>query len=70
LPDLGQAVGQKLLGEIELAAADHVAVGVPADALGNFDGLGIAAGVDGVLCDVRHGGCSLKRGVDEFGRTR
>ncbi len=43
LRDLRQAVGQELLAEVELAAADHVAVGVPADALGDFDALGVAA---------------------------
>ena len=39
LADLGEPVGQELLREIELAAADHVAVDVPANALGNFDAL-------------------------------
>ena len=42
LRDLRQAVGQELLAEVEAAAADHVAVDVPADALGHFDALGVA----------------------------
>ena len=37
---LRQAVGQELLGEVEAAAADDVAVDVPADALGGLDALG------------------------------
>ena len=41
--DLRQAVGQELAAVVEFAAADHVAVDVPAHALGDFDGLGIAA---------------------------
>jgi len=32
-----QALGQEGVGEAELAAADHVAVDVPADPLGHFD---------------------------------
>ena len=39
LVDLRQAVGQELLVEVELAAANHVAIDVPADALGGFDAL-------------------------------
>ena len=44
-PDERQAVGQKLLREIELAAANHVAVDVPADALRDFDALCVAVAV-------------------------
>jgi hypothetical protein len=42
--DLRQPVGHELLAEVELAAADDVAVDVPADALAGFDALGIAFG--------------------------
>ena len=44
--DLRQTVGQEPLGEIETPAANHVAIDVPADALGHFDGLGVARGGD------------------------
>ena len=51
----GQAVGQERLAEIELAAADDVAVGVPADALGDLDALGVAGRVGREWAGVCHG---------------
>ena len=45
LVDLRQAVGQELLAEVEAAAADDVAVDVPADALGRLDAAGVAVDV-------------------------
>ena len=45
--DAREAVGQEFLGEVELAAANHVAVDVPAHALRGFDALRVARGVGG-----------------------
>src|SRR5687768_2994051 len=49
--DLRKAVGQELFGNVELAAADDIAVDVPADALGYLDALGVA----GTGFSLRHG---------------
>ncbi|MNC84480.1 hypothetical protein D3C83_00360 [compost metagenome] len=52
LVHLRDAVRQELPREIELAAADDVAVDVPADALRDFDALGIAPGIGLLLRDL------------------
>ena len=57
LVDARQAVGQELVTQVELAAANHVAVDVPANSLGDFDALGIARGVGGDGGGL-HGGSS------------
>jgi hypothetical protein len=49
LCDLGKAVRQELLAEIELPAADYIAIGIPSNALGHLDALGIAARIGCVL---------------------
>ena len=47
LVDQRQAGGQEDLGVVEGAAADDIALDLPTHALGDFDDLGIALGVDG-----------------------
>jgi hypothetical protein len=46
LVDQREPVGQELLAQVELAAADDVAVDVPADPLRGFDGLRVAPYID------------------------
>ncbi|MDT4870863.1 hypothetical protein FQZ97_1059600 [compost metagenome] len=57
-----QTVGQEGVGQVECSAAYHVAVDVPADAFGDFDGLGVA-------WDVQGGGWGL-HGVSSRGWIR
>jgi len=52
LRDLRHAVGQERPAEVEVPAADHVAIRIPADAFGHFHALGITARIDGVLGNV------------------
>ena len=51
-PDLRELVGHELLGELEAAAADDVLVDVPADFLGCFDALRVAAGAVAYDCGI------------------
>jgi len=65
LVDHRQPVGQELLREVKLTAADHVGVDVPADPLGRFDAACVARGFGGcrgraavrwMRVDSEHGG--------------
>ena len=59
-----QSVGQEFLGEVEFAAANHVAIDVPVDALGYLDALGVTRGIDVGLQD----GLRNKHGCSPWGR--
>jgi len=60
LVDEREPLGHELVGEIEAATAEDVAVDVPADALRCFDGPRVAAGVGG---GGLHGGLLRRMGV-------
>ena len=65
--DEGQAVGQELVAPVEAALTDHVAVDVPANALGVLDALGIALMGGGGGDDMVFGLHGVCLSIDELG---
>src|SRR5262245_51317099 len=57
-----QPIGQEFLGRVELTAANHISLNVPAHLLGGLDAAGKAVGINGV-CGTGHDASPLGVGL-------